>query len=51
MLNAIKQSVARTKKEKNTKSYLPANKQSGSDLNLSSHINLLVKKVVLLDIV
>ena len=51
MLNAIKQSVARTKKEKNTKSYLPANKQTGSDLNLSFHINLLVKKVVLLDIV
>ena len=28
------------KKKQNTKSYLPANKHSGSNLNLSFHINL-----------
>ena len=36
-------------KKQNWKSYLPANKHSGFDLNLSSHNNL--KTVALLDVV
>ena len=39
-------------KKQNMKSYLPANKRSGSDLNPSSHTPIcLVKTVALMDIV
>ena len=38
-------------KKQNTKSYLPANKHSGPNLNFSSHTNLPCKNFTLLGVV